>query len=325
VKGVAGKKPRKVVVLMGGRSPEREISLKTGRRISSALAEVGYNVLEVDPKGDFIKGLNDFRPDVVFIALHGRYGEDGTIQGLLEVLGYPYTGSGVLASALCMDKVMAKKVLLYEGISTPPFRIITAGECQERQRTETADRLIEELGLPLVVKPSRQGSTIGVSVVRKAEELEKAITDAFRYDQTVFAEKFIDGVEVTASIIGTKNPRVLPLLEIVPATGFYDYTAKYSPGMSQHIIPARIPQDVAERVEELALRSYRALGCRQFARVDFMIDREDTPFVLEVNTIPGMTETSLLPDSAKAAGITFAELVSLFVEEAWALAHDECS
>jgi len=315
---MSGGKPRKVAVLMGGRSSEREVSLMTGKQIANALAGKGYDVREIDSAENLIKDIKDFSPDVVFIALHGKYGEDGTIQGLLEILGFPYTGSGVLASALCMDKVTSKKILLYEGIPTPPFRIVTAGDV-----SATTRELIQELGLPLVVKPSREGSSFGVSIVKKAEELEQAITEACKYDRSIFAEKFIDGTEVTASILGTKNPRVLPLLEIVPERGFYDYTAKYSPGMSQHIIPARIPPEVTRKAEKLALQTYQALGCRQFARVDLMINSEGSPFVLEVNTIPGMTKTSLLPDSAKAAGISFQELVSLLVDEAWQLAAEE--
>lgn len=315
---MSGGKPRKVAVLMGGRSSEREVSLMTGKQIANALAGKGYDVREIDSAENLIKDLKDFSPDVVFIALHGKYGEDGTIQGLLEILGFPYTGSGVLASALCMDKITSKKILLYEGIPTPPFRIITAGDV-----ATTTRGLIEDLGLPLVMKPSREGSSFGVSIVKKAEELEQAIIEACKYDRAIFAEKFIDGTEVTASILGTKNPRVLPLLEIVPETGFYDYTAKYSPGMSQHIIPARLSPEATRKVEELALQTYQVLGCCQFARVDLMIDSEGSPFVLEVNTVPGMTKTSLLPDSAKAAGISFQELVSLLVDEAWQLAAEE--
>jgi len=311
---VVSEKPQKVAVLMGGRSSEREISIKTGKQISQALRGEGYEVKEIDPAGALVKDLKDFQPDVVFIALHGKYGEDGTIQGLLELLGFPYTGPGVLSSALCMDKVIAKKVMCYEGIPTPSFQVIT-----EQLDDGAMENLIKELGLPLVVKPSKQGSAIGVSIVRKTGELEKALTEALKYDQAVLVEEYIDGTELTAAVLGTKNPRVLPLIEIVSETEFYDFTAKYSPGMSHHIIPARISPEAARKVEELALRTYRAMDCRQLSRVDFMLNSEGEPFVLETNTIPGMTETSLFPESAKAAGISFTELVSLLADEAFEL------
>jgi len=314
---VVNEKPRKIAVLMGGRSSEREISLKTGRQVSQALVEKGYEVKQIDPADDLVGELQGFLPDVVFIALHGRYGEDGTVQGLLEILGFPYTGSGVLSSALCMDKVMAKKIMEYEGIPTPPYQVIT-----EQFDRSILESLKKELGLPLVVKPVRQGSTIGVSIIREEDELEKALHEAFKYDQTVLIEKYIDGMELTAAVLGTKEPRVLPLIEIVSETEFYDYTAKYTPGMSHHIIPARIPPETAAKVEELALKTYKAMCCCQFARVDLMLNKKYEPFILETNTLPGMTETSLFPDAARAAGISFAELVSLLVDEAFLLASE---
>jgi D-alanine-D-alanine ligase len=317
VKPVADERPRKVAVLIGGRSSEREISIKTGKQIAGALAGKGYDMKEIDPANALVSSLQDFQPDVVFIALHGKYGEDGTIQGLLDLLGFPYTGSGVLSSALCMDKAVAKKLMIYEGIPTPSFRIIT-----EPLEQGEENGLIKELGLPLVVKPANQGSAIGVSIVRKAVDLGKALGTALKYDQAVLLEKFVEGIELTASVLGTREPRVLPLIEIVSETEFYDYTAKYSLGMSHHIIPARISPQAAAKVEELALRTYRAMGCRQLARVDFMLNEQSEPFVLETNTIPGMTETSLFPDSARAAGISFAELVSLLVDEAFILAKE---
>lgn len=312
---MANEKPRKIAVLMGGRSSEREISLKTGRQVSQALLEKGYEIKQIDPAGDLIDELQGFQPDVVFIALHGRYGEDGTMQGLLEILGFPYTGSGVLSSALCMDKVMAKKIMEYEGIPTPPYQVIT-----EQYDRSTIESLTKEMGLPLVVKPVREGSTIGVSIVREEDELEKALHEAFKYDQSVLVEKYIDGIELTAAVLGTKELRVLPLIEIVSETEFYDYTAKYTPGMSHHIIPARIPPEAAAQVEELVLKTYKAMNCSQYARVDLMLNKKYEPFILETNTLPGMTETSLLPDAARAAGISFAELVSLLVDDAFLLA-----
>jgi len=316
-------KPRKVAVLLGGRSSEREISIMTGKQISKALADNGYLVREIDPALNLVRDLEEFHPDVVFIALHGRYGEDGTIQGLLEMLGFAYTGSGVLASALAMDKVMTKKVLIYEGIETPPFHVFTKEELRNTDLKQAAASAIDKLGFPVIVKPARQGSTIGISVARNEIDLEKAIQDALQYDGTILAEKFIEGVEVTASVLGTTEPQLLPLIEIVSETGFYDYTAKYSKGLSHHIIPARISPQAAQKVEAMALKTFKALNCRQFVRVDFMVSTDDVPYVLEANTIPGMTETSLFPDAAKAAGISFTELVSILVDEAWALANAE--
>ncbi|NPV28343.1 MAG: D-alanine--D-alanine ligase [Firmicutes bacterium] len=311
------KKPEKVAVLLGGLSSEREVSLRTGKQIASALVEKGYQVKEIDPAHQLIEGLQEFKPDVVFIALHGKFGEDGTIQGLLELLGFPYTGSGVLASALAMNKVMTKKILLSEGIETAPFYVFKRDELEYKETAQIASEIAEHLKLPVVVKPACQGSTIGVSVARNQKELEDAIACALHFDELSFAEQFIEGVEVTASVLGTKEPQVLPLIEIVSKTGFYDYTAKYSAGLSRHIIPARISPGVAEKVEAVALKVYRALNCRHFARIDFMISNHGVPYVLEVNTIPGMTPTSLFPDAAQAAGISFPDLVSRLVEEAW--------
>lgn len=314
------KKPKKVAVLMGGASSEREISLKTGKQVSQALLDKGYYVKEIDPAFKLIEEIEKFCPDVVFIALHGKYGEDGAIQGLLEILGYPYTGSGVLASALAMDKVMSKKLFLAEGIKTPPFKAYKKDEVSSNMIIKEINEVVDsELGYPLVIKPACQGSTIGISIVKNKDDFESAIENALSYDNDVLIEKFIAGTEVTASVLEDINGelRVLPIIEIVSETGFYDYAAKYSPGLSHHIIPARISLETSQKVEFLAVKTFCAMNCRQFARIDFIIDEEGIPFVLEVNTIPGMTETSLFPDAARMAGITFPELISKLVDEAW--------
>lgn len=311
----------RVAVLMGGVSSEREVSLKTGRKIAQALDRERYEVVRLEiergagsqadahgsPPGDeLIPLLTDGRrPDVVFIALHGRYGEDGTVQGLLDLLGIPYTGSGVLASALAMNKAVSKKLMLAEGIRTPPFVLV-------RDRDEGMARA-SELPLPLVVKPNREGSTIGVTIVRQADQLPSALELAFRYDTEVLVEQFIEGTEITAGVLGNDNPCVLPLVEIVPRSGFYDYESKYTPGATEEIVPARIPEARAREACELAIRAHKALGCRGMSRVDMICGR-DQVWVLEVNTIPGMTETSLLPRAAAAAGMSFAELVGRLVE-----------
>lgn len=316
-------RPQKVAILMGGASTEREVSLRSGRQISSALKEKGYIVCEIDPAEEFISSLNEFRPDVVFIALHGKFGEDGTIQGLLEILGYAYTGSGVMASALAMNKVMSKKIFIAEGLKTPLYNYYRREEIAAGERVQ--DEIGYQLSFPVIVKPVRQGSTIGVTRAWDETELGKAIEHALQFDDLVMVEQFIAGTEVTASVLGTADPEVLPLIEIESETGFYDYNAKYSKGMSRHIIPARIPPGTALKIERMALRAYQALDCRQFGRVDFMVSNDDIPYVLEVNTIPGLTETSLFPDAARAVGISFPDLAARLVNEAWTLAEGGAS
>lgn len=315
-------KPQKVAVLLGGKSTEREISLMTGDQIARALEENGYDVRKIDPAGNLAGELRDFQPDVAFIALHGKFGEDGTIQGMLEMLGVPYVGSGVLTSALAMDKVMTKKILLYEGITTPDCVFFNKRQVQSGEWGDFTRKVSERLGYPVVVKPACQGSTIGINIAKNKEELRKAVDEALAYDETGLVERFIDGTEITAAVLGTDEPRVLPLIEIVSDTGFYDYEAKYSSTLSHHIIPARVSEEVQQIAKELALRTYRALGCRQFSRVDFMVSKEGIPYVLEVNTIPGMTRTSLFPDAARAAGLSFNGLISFLVDEAWNLARN---
>ncbi|NPV52335.1 MAG: D-alanine--D-alanine ligase [Firmicutes bacterium] len=311
---------KRVAVIMGGRSSEREISLKTGTQVAKALEIKGHEVLMFDLDEHLVTNLQNSKPDVVFIALHGRYGEDGCIQGMLEILGIPYVGSGVLASALAMDKEMSKKIFRLEGIPTP------ASYCIQKQGYEVLKEnskvndivttLEKKFKYPMVVKPNSQGSTIGLSVVNERGEFLAALESAFEYDSRVLVEEYIKGTEITVGIIGNENPRILPVIEIVPLTGFYDYRTKYTQGLSEHIIPARIGEMATRRAKDLALRAHCAFGCRGMSRVDMIISSEDTPneiYVLEVNTIPGMTETSLVPDAARAAGIDFPELVDMLV------------
>ncbi len=323
------KKPR-VAVLMGGTSSERAVSLSTGRQIVAALQSSRYEVTALDPaalRGVLpspeetalvpAPGLQPLcleqwsgksatqRPDVAFIALHGRGGEDGTIQGLLEILGIPYVGSGVLASALAMDKSMTKRVLQSHGLPVPAEALITrAAACDLKKVHHAAERL----GYPLVVKPNQGGSTIGCTIVREPGQLEEALRAALREDEAALLEQFIAGVEITAGVLGNEIPQVLPLIEIVAKGGFYDYEAKYSPGGSEHIIPARISESAAAAASDYAGRAHIALGCRGMCRVDMLVTN-DQPVILEVNTIPGMTPTSLLPEAARAAGISFPDLL----------------
>jgi D-alanine-D-alanine ligase len=251
------------------------------------------------------------RPDAAFIALHGRGGEDGTIQGLLDLLGIRYTGSGVLASALAMDKAMTKRVLSANGLPTPWDVLVRHPDLKE------PDRLIRTVedgpGFPVIVKPNREGSTIGCNIVRDPAELKDAVVEALSHDITALIEQYLIGTEITVGLLGNSEPRALPIIEIVARGGFYDYEAKYEPGGSEHIIPARISDLAVERAREYARRTHDLIGCRGMSRVD-MIVVGDQPYVLEINTIPGMTPTSLLPDAAKAAGIGFAELLDRIIE-----------
>jgi len=303
----------RIAVLMGGMSKEREVSMRSGTAVTEALLRKGYDAIPVDAANDVAGKLKEIQPDLVFIALHGRYGEDGATQGLLEVMGLPYTGSGVACSAICMDKVLTKKLLVYEGIPTAPFIVINK-RTYGNSRKAFHDQIINDLGLPVVIKPATQGSSIGTTIVRDESVLDKALDEALMMSDQALAEKFIGGVEVTASVLGNDDPVVLPLIEIEAAKGVYDYEAKYTPGGSAHIIPARISSEAAMKVTEIAKQIYLGLNCLGFSRIDFIIDSSDQPWVLEVNTIPGMTGLSLFPDAAAHNGMGYDELVEEVVK-----------
>lgn len=307
---------KKVAVLLGGRSTEREISLRSGEAVYQALLAKGYEVVKIDVADDIAEQLKQVKPQVAFIALHGKYGEDGTIQGLLELLGIPYTGSGVLSSALCINKIYTKKFLVYEGISTAKFQTFTAREIRDKGSDGAVADIIANLGLPVVIKPASQGSTIGIQFVRTEEQLAPALAEALKYDPDLLVEQMIEGMEVTASILGDDPPQALPLIEIVSATGVYDYQSKYTVGLSEHIIPPRLPAEIQDNIKNLAVRTYQVLGCQGLARIDFMVAADGTPYVLEANTAPGLTATSLYPDAARAVGIEFPELVEILLENA---------
>jgi D-alanine-D-alanine ligase len=296
-------------VLCGGRSAEREVSLRSGAQVIRALCERGHHAEPVEMDAGAWERLRDGGYDGVFVALHGRLGEDGTVQGMLELLGLPYTGSGVLASALAIDKTRTNHMLAAEGLAVPEFEEVQ----REDVDGEEVERLVERLGLPLVVKPVREGSTIGLTVARDVDEAASGLVLAKRYDRRVLLQRFVSGVEVTVGVIATPEPEVLPTLEILYDNPTYDYDAKYTAGMSRHVIPARIPETAREAVAEAADRAFRALGCEGMARIDFIVDAALTPWVLEVNTVPGLTELSLLPDAARAAGIGFGELCERLV------------
>ena len=295
-------KDKKIGVLMGGLSAEREISLRSGNACLKALASKGYNAVAIDALRDLPFRLRDEGIEVAFIALHGRYGEDGTVQGLLEVMGIPYTGSGVLASAIAINKAVTKEILISKGIRTPGFIAVN--------RIEDVRGL--KINLPVVVKPAKEGSTIGISIVRDIKELISAVEEAFRYDTLVLVEDFVKGREVTVSLL---DGRPMAIVEVRPKSGFYDFQSKYTAGMTEYICPADISNDISKVCREMAVDVYGAVGCRGAARVDIIID-EGGPQAIEINTIPGMTETSLLPKAAACEGLSFDELVERMLDGA---------
>ncbi len=292
-----------VAVLMGGMSAEREVSMETGRAIAAALRELGHQAVEVEAGTDLATVLERIRPDAAFLALHGRLGEDGTVQGLLEMLRIPYTGSGVLSSAVCMDKVMTKQLLDYHGIPVVEDVVVKEGDDLEMAGREVASKL----GFPVMVKPATEGSSIGVTRVDGEGTFGPALEEVFRSDRLALVERYVEGRLLTVGIIGDR--RVLPVLEIKTRDGFYDYDAKYRPGRTEYIVPAELDPGTARRAQETALESFDVLRCEGVARIDLMLEGEEL-VVLEVNTIPGMTSASLLPKAAQAVGVGFNELVA---------------
>ncbi len=295
----------KVAVLFGGRSAEREISLRSGSMVLSALQRKRVNAHAFDPQEQGLDQLIDQKFDRVFIALHGRFGEDGTVQGALEYLGLPYTGSGVMASAIAMDKWRTKLLWQAAGVSTPLYEVLT--------RTSDFTAVAERLGIPLMVKPAREGSSIGMSKVMSVEKVEAAYELAAEYDEVVIAERFIEGFEVTAAIL---NGEPLPLIRLETPRTFYDYQAKYFAEDTRYICPSGLPADQERAIQAEALRAFDLVGCNGWARLDVMIDRAGRSYLLEVNTVPGMTDHSLVPMAARARGIEFDELCIAILESA---------
>jgi D-alanine-D-alanine ligase len=295
----------KVAVLLGGNTAEREVSLKSGSMVLAALRSKGVDAHPFDPAGRGLQALIDERYQRAFIALHGRFGEDGTVQGALEFLGIPYTGSGVLGSALAMDKLRAKRLWMAEGIPTPP--------CELLESKSNFEAVAKRLGLPLMVKPVNEGSSVGMSKVREAGALEEAYALAVNYDRVVMAEKFIEGPELTASILGTEP---LPIIRLETPRDFYDYQAKYIADDTRYIVPCGLPAAEERTLQEVCLQAFRALDCRGWGRVDLMLDRAGAPYLLEVNTAPGMTDHSLVPMAARAAGMSYEDLCVKILEGA---------
>lgn len=307
----------RVAVILGGQSVEREVSLHTGENVIEALREKGHEPVGLDVTDDLGVRLREARPECVYVALHGRFGEDGAMQGLLEIMGLPYVGSGVLASALGMDKLLSRRLFVDEGLLCPRYRVIRTGEVAAKGIGEAAREVTTEFGLPLVVKPNNQGSAVGVTIARQEGEVERGISEALALGDVALIEEYLSGPEITVAVIGNSEARALPVIEIVPKKPFYDYDAKYTPGMSQHVIPARLTPEATSEAQAAALRAYEILGCRDFARVDFLMDeRSGRPVLLEVNTLPGMTSTSLVPDAARAVGVEFPDLVDRLVRMA---------
>ena len=304
-----------IALISGGVSSEREVSLKSGKQVFEALDKEKYNILRYDPKTDLQQLMADAASiDAALIILHGPFGEDGTVQGMLDLLDIPYQGAGVLGSALAMNKLAAKQLYEKAGLRVPPY------VCVERKDPFDADACVDQLGLPLVIKPVCGGSSIGMSIVRDRASLEGAIRKAFAYDRAVMVETFIKGIEITGGVIGNDRLEALPLIEILPGEGyeFFDYEAKYTAGATQEICPARIDGALTEKAQHYAMTAHKALFLRGYSRTDFIL-KDDEFYVLETNTIPGMTPTSLLPRAAEAAGISFSllldRLITLSIED----------
>jgi D-alanine-D-alanine ligase len=308
----------RVAVLKGGRSLERQVSLRSGARVEDALERLGHEVIPVDVGPDLVDRLAAAGPDVAFIALHGRDGEDGTVQELLEVMGVPYTGSGVSACIRAADKVLAKHAMRDNGIPTPDFYAFNETALGALGAAQALPMIEERLDFPIVVKPARQGSALGIKFARTPADVPTALVAAFSYDRKVLLERYIAGRELAVSVLERDgSPVVLPIVEAVPdredEQGFYDFEARYEIGRTRFVCPADLPEATAAQAADIALRTYQLLGCAGCARVDLMLADADPAhpdlYVLEVNPIPGLTETSLLPQAAEAAGISFDELV----------------
>lgn len=299
----------KVAVLYGGTSGEREVSLSSGKGIINALEKKGYEVIGIDFNPSKINELLTLDVDVVFIGLHGRFGEDGRIQGLLDMLNIPYVGSGVLGSALAMNKVKAKRIMESVGIRVAKDQAINA-------ETFSRESFVLEIDYPVVVKPASEGSTIGITIANNEQELLAGIEEAFKHDEDVLIEEFIAGMEVTVSVLGKKGvEQALPVIEIVPKNKFYDYEAKYAPGGSDHIIPARVSDEITVYLQKNAVLAHQSLNCKTYSRTDFIVPFDGSlPVVLEVNTLPGMTPTSLFPDAAKEIGLSYEDMIERLIE-----------
>lgn len=306
-------KKRRIAVLCGGLSREAEVSRRSGKNVLSSLLKQGYQAVSLEADRDLPQKLLTEKVEVAFIALHGKFGEDGTVQGLLELMGLPYTGSGVLASALAMNKVASKRILAEAGIPTPDLHILDKDRDLRQQERE----IIKKLGLPVVIKPFCEGSSFGVTIVKEEADLYQVLEKTSRDFGHVFAEKFVPAQEVTVGLLGWgRSLRALPILELRPKGQFYDFESKYTPGGTEFIIPARLPGPIYQLTQQTALKAHRTLGAHGFSRVDILVS-QGIPYVHDINTIPGLTDLSDLPAQAKADGISFDDLVAEILESAF--------
>jgi len=307
-------KDKRICVLMGGRSGEREVSLRSGKNVFDCLKKQGFNVMFMDLEDDLIQKLKDRKVDIVYIALHGRYGEDGVAQAMLEVANIPYTGSKVLASALAMNKLASKRIFNALNVPTPRYMEIDINNDIEAE----AEKIKKHFNFPLILKPVSEGSSLGVSLIKNKDSFLRILQETVDEFKDVFVEEYVQGVEITVGIIGTwKDVQALPVLELVPHNEFYDFQSKYTPGMTDFILPARLPEDLYKKAQEVALAAHKALGCYGVSRVDMIVGQDGVPYVHDINTIPGMTDQSDLPAQAKHAGISFDQLVLKILESAF--------
>lgn len=303
----------KIAVLYGGVSKERDVSISSSKGIMKALKQNGHDVVGIDFHPDRLREIIALDVDLVFIGLHGKFGEDGSIQGLLDMLNIPYVGSGVMASALAMDKYKAKQ--LFEAIHIP----VAKGNKYRITAQTNVDEIVGHIHTlftpPFVIKPNREGSTLGLTIVTDKAETKEAVLRANQSDDFILVEEFIQGKELTVPVMGKMNEETaLPIIEIIPKNEFYDYEAKYATGGSEHIIPARLNDDVTAKIKQYAVMAHQVLGCKTYSRADFLLTDNGTPYILEVNTLPGMTPTSLFPDSAKKVNISYEEMIEKFVQ-----------
>jgi len=301
----------RVAVLKGGTSLEREVSLRSGTNVEAALRRLGHEVLPMDADQHLVRHLREERPDVAFVALHGRGGEDGTVQEILEILQIPYTGSGVLASERAMDKVVSKALFRAAGVQVPHGYAFSKEAFSRMGAADTLPDIQQTLGLPLCVKPARQGSALGISMVKEPGDLAAAILNAMGYDDRVLVERFVPGRELAVSVVMAKQPWALPVVEAVPlGHDFYDFEARYTPGETELRPPRDVEDEIIQEAARVSILAAETLGCRGIARVDLILDDEGRLWVLEINTIPGMTDTSLLPKAAEIAGLGFDRVVA---------------
>lgn len=302
----------KIGILMGGPSTEREVSFKSGKAVHFALGQLGIEIEAIDIKTDDLKKnkrlIKSRKIDCAFLALHGRFGEDGSVQEILEALKIPYTGSGVLASRLAMDKIASRRIFQLHGLKVPRYKVLN------KASRGIARKLCADFGFPLVIKPSAGGSSIGLSIINKAKELDKAIETAFSFDENIIIEEYLKGRELTVGIL---EERALPVIEIIPKKTFFDYEAKYHAGLTDYIVPAKLKEGLARKAKDAALSAHKLLGCFGCSRVDIILGDDNLLYVLEVNTIPGLTSTSLLPKAAVAVGIPFEELCLKLIKLAY--------